>query len=68
VGWGHSHYLFTLKIANEAAVKKVILFHHEQNRTDDRVEEILQTCVKEIKTRNYRFECLAAEEGMVLEW
>ncbi|MFA6455965.1 MAG: MBL fold metallo-hydrolase, partial [Bacteroidota bacterium] len=35
VGWGHSHYLFTLKLANEANVKHCILFHHEPNRTDE---------------------------------
>ena len=28
VGWGHSHYLFTLKLANDANVKHCILFHH----------------------------------------
>lgn len=68
VGWGHSDYLFTLKVAAEAGVKRLVLFHHEQTRSDDKVEEILQTCLKEIKKRNYRFECIAAAEGLELDW
>ena len=55
VGWGHSHYLFTLKVASEAGVKKLVLFHHDQTRTDEKVDEILQKCQKEISTRNYTF-------------
>jgi phosphoribosyl 1,2-cyclic phosphodiesterase len=68
VGWGHSHYLFTLKVASEAAVKKLVLFHHEQTRTDQQVDEILHTCLKEIKKRGYKFECIAAAEGLEIDW
>jgi phosphoribosyl 1,2-cyclic phosphodiesterase len=68
VGWGHSHYLFTLKVASEACVKKLVLFHHEQTRTDDKIDEILNTCLREIKKRNYRFDCIAAAEGLELDW
>jgi phosphoribosyl 1,2-cyclic phosphodiesterase len=68
VGWGHSHYLFSLKIADEADVKRLVLFHHEQTHSDEKVDEILATCTREIRTRNYRFECIAAAEGMELEW
>ncbi len=68
VGWGHSHYLFSLKVAAEARVKKLVLFHHDQTHDDNKIDEILQKCVKEIKTRNYQFECIAAAEGMELEW
>ena len=68
VGWGHSHYLFSLKIADEAGVKRLILFHHDQTHTDDKVDEILSKCLGEIRNRNYKFECIAAVEGMELEW
>jgi len=68
VGWGHSHYLYTLEVAENAKVKKLVLFHHDQAHTDDKVDEILQKCRKEIRTRNYAFECLAAAEGMEMEW
>jgi phosphoribosyl 1,2-cyclic phosphodiesterase len=68
VGWGHSHYLFTLKVASEAAVKKLVLFHHEQTRSDDAVDEIVKRCLKEVKERGYKFECIAAAEGLELDW
>jgi phosphoribosyl 1,2-cyclic phosphodiesterase len=68
VGWGHSHYLFSLKVADEARVKKLVLFHHDQAHTDEKVDEIVERCNKEIATRNYDFECVAAAEGMEMEW
>ncbi|MEK7670847.1 MAG: MBL fold metallo-hydrolase [Bacteroidota bacterium] len=68
VGWGHSHYLFTLKVAAEAQVKKLVLFHHDPSHNDDKIDEIVETCKKEIKTRSYKFDCIAAEEGMELQW
>jgi phosphoribosyl 1,2-cyclic phosphodiesterase len=68
VGWGHSHYLFSLKVADEAGVKTLVLFHHDQTHNDDKIDEIYQKCLKEIKTRNYSFDCIAAAEGMELDW
>ncbi|GJQ20112.1 MAG: MBL fold metallo-hydrolase [Bacteroidia bacterium] len=63
VGWGHSHYLFTLRVAAEANVKRLYLFHHDQNHSDDKVDDILKKCKKEVKSRGYRFECEAAIEN-----
>jgi phosphoribosyl 1,2-cyclic phosphodiesterase len=68
VGWGHSHYLFTLKVADEAKVKKLVLFHHDQTHDDSKIDEIYHKCEKEIKTRDYNFECVAAAEGMTIDW
>ena len=68
VGWGHSHYLFCLKIAHEAGAKKLILSHHDQTHDDATVDDILNKCRREIRTRNYRFECYAAAEGMEMDW
>lgn len=68
VGWGHSHYLFALELAARAAVRKLVLFHHAQTHDDDRIDEILARCRREIRTRGYAFECVAAAEGMELEW
>lgn len=67
VGWGHSHYLFTLKVAAEGNVKRLILFHHDPAHNDEKVDDILKTCKKEIRSRQYKFDCLAAAEGMEIE-
>ncbi|HAL55153.1 MAG TPA: MBL fold metallo-hydrolase [Bacteroidetes bacterium] len=66
VGWGHSHYLFTLRVAAEGDVKRLYLFHHDQNHSDDKVDDILKKCKKEVKTRGYKFECEAAAENMII--
>jgi phosphoribosyl 1,2-cyclic phosphodiesterase len=67
VGWGHSHYLFTLKVAAEGNVKSLILFHHDPAHHDEKVDDILKKCKKEIKNREYKFSCVAAAEGMEIE-
>lgn len=66
VGWGHSHYLFTLRVAAEANVKRLCLFHHDQNHSDDKVDDILKKCKKEVKSRGYKFECEAAIENTTI--
>jgi len=68
VGWGHSHYLFTLKVAAEANVKHLVLFHHDPNHTDQKIDDIFEKCKKEIKTKSFSFKCTAAREGMELTW
>ncbi len=68
VGWGHSHYLFTMKLAGEAGVKQCILFHHEPNRTDDQIDRIAEKCRHELRQKRYTFECQPAREGLELSW
>jgi phosphoribosyl 1,2-cyclic phosphodiesterase len=68
IGWGHSHYRFTLQLAGAAAVKHCILFHHEPNRTDDQIDGILEQCRGEIARNGYTFACSAAAEGVELAW
>lgn len=64
VGWGHSHYLFTLQIAYEGNVKHLILFHYDPSHTDAKIDEIYEKCIKEIKNRKYNFKCTASFEGL----
>lgn len=66
VGWGHSDYLFSLRLAAEANVKRLYLFHHDQNHSDDKVDDIVKKCKKEIKSRGYKFECEAAIENTTI--
>lgn len=68
VGWGHSPFSFTLGIAAEARVKKLILFHHDPAHTDDQIDAIVKTCRDEIAKKAYTFDCVAAAEGMELSW
>lgn len=67
VGWGHSHYLFTLSVAEKGNVKRLVLFHHDPTHSDDKIDDILRKCEREIRNRKFKFDCIAAAEGMEIE-
>ena len=67
VGWGHSHYLFTLNVAAQGKVKQLVLFHHDPSHNDEKIDDMLKKCKNEIRTRRYHFECVAALEGMEIK-
>ena len=62
--WGHSAYKDALKLALDAKAKKLGLFHHNQDRTDQEVDEIVQDCRRIIENRGACLECFAVSEGM----
>ena len=51
ISWGHSVYNDTLNLALDAKVKKFGLFHHNQERTDDEIDEIVKQCSKIISEK-----------------
>ncbi len=65
-GWGHSVYKDALKLALNANVKKLGLFHHNQERVDDAVEIIVKECQKEIARYGADMECFAVSQGSKL--
>lgn len=65
-GWGHSLYKDALKLALNANVKKLGLFHHNQERFDDAVEIIVNECQKEIVRCGADMECFALSQGSKL--
>jgi phosphoribosyl 1,2-cyclic phosphodiesterase len=60
-GWGHSTWLEATKVAKDAGVKKLILFHHDPSHTDAAIE----AKVTEAK-RRFEHSC-AAREGMTVK-
>jgi len=65
-GWGHSLYQDSLRLALEAGVKKLGLFHHNQERYDAGIEAIVSSCRQEISRRGKNLECFAVSQGMEL--
>ncbi len=59
-GWGHSSWLEGVKIAEEAGVKNLVLFHHDPDSTDKTVDGILRDA------RGKFANVWAAAEGMVM--
>ncbi|HET98423.1 MAG TPA: MBL fold metallo-hydrolase [Desulfurivibrio alkaliphilus] len=40
VGWGHSSFEYALAAASRAGVKRLALFHHDPDRSDDQLDEL----------------------------
>ena len=40
VGWGHSSFEYAINAANRARVKRLLLFHHDPNRSDAELQEL----------------------------
>jgi phosphoribosyl 1,2-cyclic phosphodiesterase len=60
--WGHTVYTDALRLALEAKVEKFGLFHHNQERTDAALEEIVENCRRIVAERQERMECLALSQ------
>ena len=65
--WGHSVYRDALRLALEARVRKFGLFHHNQERSDEGIDEILADCRKIVDNSNEDLECFAVHQGMEIE-
>lgn len=65
--WGHSSYADALKLASQAEVKTLGLFHLNQDRTDDAMDAIVDVCHQEIAKKGFSFECLAIGSDMSFE-
>jgi ribonuclease BN (tRNA processing enzyme) len=62
-GWGHSVYKDTLRLALEGNVKKLGLFHHNQDRSDDEIDEIVSNCRGIVAQQGSRMECFAVTQN-----
>ena len=65
--WGHSVYKDALKLARDARVKKFGLFHHNQERSDKGIDEMIRDCRTIIKDSHANFECFAVHQGMEIK-
>lgn len=67
IDWGHSVYTDVLNLAFESGVKKVGLFHLNQERTDREMDKIVKTCSKMIADKRKKLECFAVGCDMTFE-
>jgi phosphoribosyl 1,2-cyclic phosphodiesterase len=66
MGWGHSHYRDVVELALDAAVDRLVLFHHHPERSDAEVDEWVAQCRAWVRERGVRVEVSAAAEGLEL--
>lgn len=63
-GWGHSLVRDVCDFAIEAAVRHLVLFHHDPDRTDEEIDRILEEAKALVAPHGIT--CTAAYEGMHL--
>jgi phosphoribosyl 1,2-cyclic phosphodiesterase/CheY-like chemotaxis protein len=63
VGWGHSALSEVLKLAEEAQVKTLYLFHHDPAHDDAAVERKEMLAREYLEERSSPVRCVAAREG-----
>lgn len=62
--WGHSFYKDVLKLALNADVGRLGLFHHNQERMDSEIDDIVKDCRKIIKKSDKKLDCFAVGQAM----
>ena len=60
--WGHCTIDYAIRVAREAGVKKLVLFHHDPSHGDDRMDEIFECALAMAGTGGP--EVVAAYEGL----
>lgn len=65
--WGHSTYAQALKLAMDANVKRLGLFHHDPDRTDTELDTIVSELQKTVADAGSDLDVFAVKEGMTIE-
>jgi len=67
-GWGHSVYTDALRLAMEAKVDQFGLFHHNQERSDSELDQLVDDCGRIAREKNSKVRCFAAEAGVEIDF
>lgn len=63
-GWGHSTFQDAVDLALDSRVRRLGLFHHDPDRTDDELDKQVVWCKNYIQERGSALDCFACAEGM----
>jgi phosphoribosyl 1,2-cyclic phosphodiesterase len=66
LGWGHSSFEQAVNVAHKAGVKKLLLFHHDPDRSDEELERIEKKIRESIRGKS-KVEVMVAREGLTVE-
>ncbi|MFK7845737.1 MAG: MBL fold metallo-hydrolase [Rhodothermales bacterium] len=67
-GWGHSIAENVWELALQAKVKQLALFHHDPDRTDDQLDDMLVKSVNWFREKGANVVCHVAYEGLELNF
>jgi phosphoribosyl 1,2-cyclic phosphodiesterase len=63
-GWGHSTYAEAVELARDSGAKRLALFHHEPEHTDDAMDQVADQARELARKGGGTVEIFAAAEGM----
>lgn len=66
-GWGHSSYRDAVDFAIAAEVETLVLFHHEPDRRDGELDQMLSLCHEMVRERSGSVNVTAAAEGTTFD-
>jgi phosphoribosyl 1,2-cyclic phosphodiesterase len=66
-GWGHSLVSQVRELAAAAEVRRLVLFHHDPDRTDNELDGIEAETHAWLQKRGSRMGCTAAFEGLIID-
>jgi len=66
-GWGHSSITDAVAFGIKANVKKLGLFHHDPDRSDDELADLEATLREQLRSVDTKMDCFAVREGMTLQ-
>ncbi len=65
--WGHSTIASAIDIAAQAKVRRLVLYHHDPDRSDDALDQIAVRSQQEMNRRATGVEVIVAREGLELQ-
>jgi phosphoribosyl 1,2-cyclic phosphodiesterase/DNA-binding response OmpR family regulator len=67
IGWGHSTIEYAVDVAMAANVRKLALYHHDPNRGDDAVDQLISIARERVAAAGDDLGIVGAAEGSVIE-
>jgi ribonuclease BN (tRNA processing enzyme) len=67
IGWGHSTIEYAVDVALAGNVKKLALYHHDPNRGDDAVDQLISTARERVAAAGDELSVIGAAEGSSIE-
>jgi ribonuclease BN (tRNA processing enzyme) len=67
IGWGHSTIEYAVNVAMAANVKKLALYHHDPNRGDDAVDQLISAARERVAAAGNDLSVVGAAEGSIIE-
>ncbi len=66
-GWGHSTLDDMVRYAIDAGAKRLAIFHHDPDHTDEMMDENIEHCRRLIRDAGSTLSCFGAQEGQSIE-